>query len=588
VDVDILELDVLVLDSKQKPVSGLTKDDFEVLIARTVQPIEGFEGPPAPGAPAPPAERIAGSTMPIQGDGRSIHHVLFYFDLEELPRESIRKAAEVIPPLLVGVAPPVRFSVAAQYGRSSVLAWDEEVLDRATSQLEGLEPIIAADVADSSSFGGGSTASGFGRNQPVENPRNYEKRQTAERRLVERLLNARRIGNPDEISDAWRQIGSWVEGERQRTLDLLEGMRGICREFADLDGRKTLVFVSRGFERTPGQNFLARVDVAVRADGATRAAGGIPPAFVDAKPNLPGAWTTSSGGVTAVRLSQVEDFERWLAASGITLHFLDPYFGSDAPTAETSSGDRFRDTPAERMNLQDSPARFAEVTGGLVRPGAGDFAGSVSTFLSASSGAYRLAVRMTDVDPRRSYKVVVNVKKNGLKAYFRSAYQPKVPGAQQAAQVGAAAREADRGKLRSAADDRRPGAGRQVLKPIGVTLNWKGKSPTTTVASGEVFYKLDVLVPNDDLKFLPEEDAMVASTRISVKADSADGKGSETFTDDLFLSMTGAEYAAASGQSSVKTMTLPLGPGRWDLTVTVTDLLESRSGVTRTRVTATP
>ena len=73
-----------------------------------------------------------------------------------------------------------------------------------------------------------------------------------------------------------------------------------------------------------------------------------------------------------------------------------------------------------------------------------------------------------------------------------------------------------------------------------------------------------------------------------MKADSADGKGSETFTDDFFLSMTGAEYAAASGQSSVKTLTLPLATGRWDLTVTVTDLLESRSGVTRTRVTATP
>ncbi len=121
-----------------------------------------------------------------------------------------------------------------------------------------------------------------------------------------------------------------------------------------------------------------------------------------------------------------------------------------------------------------------------------------------------------------------------------------------------------------------------------MTTTWKGKSPTTTTVSGQLFYKLDVSVPNDDLKFLPEEDSMVASTRISVKADSADGKGSETFTDDLFLSMTGAEYAAASGQSSVKTLTLPLAPGRWDLTVTVTDLLESRSGVTRTRVTAEP
>ncbi len=586
-DVDILELDVLVLDSKQRPVAGLTKDDFEVLIARAVQPIEGFEGPPAPGLPAPPAERIAGTTVPVQGNGRATQHVLFYFDLEELPRESIRKAAEVIPPILASVPPPVRFSVAAQYGRSSVLAWDEEVLDRATSQMETLDATVSADFGDASASGTSPATSGMGRGAPVENPRNYERRQSTERWLVEGLLNAMRTGNRDASADSWRRIREYVDGERQRTLDLLEGMRLVCRDFADLDGRKTLVFVTRGFERTPGQNFLARVDVAVKAANISRASGGVPPAFVDAKPNLPGASMTSSGGVMATRLSQVEDFERWLAASGITLHFLDPYFGSDAPTAETSSGDRFRDTPAERLNLQDSPVRFAEVTGGLVRPGAGDFAGAVSSFLSASSGAYRLAVRMTDVDPRRSYKVVVNVKRNGLKAYFRSAYQPKAPGPQPA-QAGAAAREADRGRLRSAADERRPGAGRQVLKPIGVTLNWKGKSATTTTVSGQVFYKLDVLVPNDDLKFLPEEDAMVASTRITVKADSADGKGSETFTDDFFLSMTGAEYAAASGQSSVKTLTLPLATGRWDLTVTVTDLLESRSGVTRTRVTATP
>ena len=35
--------------------------------------------------------------------------------------------------------------------------------------------------------------------------------------------------------------------------------------------------------------------------------------------------------------------------------------------------------------------------------------------------------------------------------------------------------------------------------------------PTTTTASGQVFYKLDVGIPHDDLKFLAEDDAMVAS-----------------------------------------------------------------------------
>ena len=205
-DVDILELDVLVLDSKQRPVAGLTKDDFEVLIARAVQPIEGFEGPPAPGLLAPPAERIAGTTVPVQGNGRATQHVLFYFDLEELPRESIRKAAEVIPPILASVPPPVRFSVAAQYGRSSVLAWDEEVLDRATSQMETLDATVSADFGDGSASGTSPATSGMGRGAPVENPRNYERRQydraMARRRAPQRDANRkpgrlRRLLAPD-------------------------------------------------------------------------------------------------------------------------------------------------------------------------------------------------------------------------------------------------------------------------------------------------------------------------------------------------------------------------------------------------------
>lgn len=268
---------------------------------------------------------------------------------------------------------------------------------------------------------------------------------------------------------------------------------------------------------------------------------------------------------------------------GITLHFLDPSSATDVVGADVSSSQRFRPLADERRNLEDSGANLAAVTGGMARFEPGALAPALATFLDASSGTYRLGIRMTDVDPRRSYKVSVSVKRSGVRALARSAYRPKLPGSSGPAAVA----EADRQRIRSGADERRPGAARRVAKPIGLAVAWKGKS-SALPGGGKNLYKLDVLIPYDDLQFLPEEDSMVASARIAVVAESAEGKGRERFSEDLFLSMTGKEYSDAAGAQATKTLTLTLLPGRWNLSVSVTDLLESRSGVARATVVAEP
>jgi hypothetical protein len=190
---------------------------------------------------------------------------------------------------------------------------------------------------------------------------------------------------------------------------------------------------------------------------------------------------------------------------------------------------------------------------------------------------------MTDVDPRRSYKVDVRVKKSGVRVFSRSAYQPKVPGQSAVAAVA----EADRQRLRANTDAKRPGAARLAGKPIEVALEWRGRSPAPGL-DGKNLYKLEVKIAVDDLKFLAEDDGLVASTRISVVADSAEGKGRESFSEDLFLAMTGKEYSAASGTQTSKTLTLTLAAGKWNLSVSVADLLENRTGIARTTVVAEP
>ena len=587
VDVDILELDVLVLDGKDRPVPDLTKDDFEVRIAGTLQPIEFFDPPTplrAPGAvsPAgpPPAEVMAGTTTPARPAPGAAPHVLFFFDVEDLPESAIREAAPAVEKAVGLVPAPARFSVVSYFARPATLVWEDEVIDRVSAALESIVTSAIQEARDAAvSVRGGGAGSPAG----VENPRSYEARVQVERQLLDGLVQAidfyRTSRDPRALADSWRQIGQYLQGERSRVRDLIEGLQAVCRDFADLDGRRTLVLVSRGFERYPGFNLLNAAEAASRAamTGNTFA----DPRTAAAVPGMPGS---GASGLSAMPLSEYDDFEKWLAASGITLHFLDPSRATDLPTAEQGRGERNRPLSSERRNLEETGTNLATVTGGISRLQPGDLGPSLATIVNAtSSGAYRLGLRMTDVDPRRSYKVDVRVKRPGARALARTAYRPKAP----ASTAPAAVAGADRQRLRAGIDEKRPGTARQVARPIAVALAWKGKSAAPSI-EGKNLYKLDVMIPYDDLRFLPEEDAMVASTRIDVVADSTEGKGRDTFTEDLFLTMTGPEYSAASGSQAVKTLTLTLPPGKWSLSVSVTDLLETHTGIARATVVAEP
>lgn len=584
VDVDILELDVLVLDDGDRPVADLRKDDFSVRIGGQPQPIEFFDAPlfrRVPGVEAGPgAEVVAGTTMPAASAPQTVPHLLFLIDVEQLPVGAIRESAPAIAASLAHLPRPVRLSVASHFGRASTLVWEEEVLERVTAALQSLAEeatALARDASVAVRQSQGVTGRGGG-----ENPRSYEARVMAERQLLDALVaavdNYKRTGDGRPLAEAWRQIGDYVQGERIRGRDLVQSLRSVCEEFALLDGPKTLVLVSRGFERYPGFNLLNAAQTASSA-----AMTGAPMAGPRSAASLPGMPGSGAGGLSATLLTEYDDFVKWISASGITLHFLDPSRATDLPTAEQGPSERYRPLSGERRNLQDAGNDLASATGGIARFQPGDLRVSLTTFFDASAGAYRLGVRMADVDPRKSYKVEVRVVRKGVRVLARAAYRPKLP----ATAAPATVLEAERQRLRSGADDRRPGAARRVARPIGLAVDWKGKS-SALPAEGKSLYKLDVLIPYDDLKFLPEEDSMVASTRITVVAESAEGKGKESFSEDLFLSMTGKEYSEAAGTQASKTLTLMLLPGRWNLSVSATDLLESRSGVAHATIVAEP
>jgi hypothetical protein len=229
------------------------------------------------------------------------------------------------------------------------------------------------------------------------------------------------------------------------------------------------------------------------------------------------------------------------------------------------------------------PLRYAADTGGLSRASANDAGAVLTEFLDATSATYRIGVRLAGVDPKKTYSVKVATRKAGVNMLARSAFRPVGPAPQVAAARGADARRAE---AAARADERRPGVARTAKKPIPVTLEWKGRATTASDDPAKPYWKLEVRIPHEALRFDTDSDAFVASVKIAVEAAAVDGAARDSAVDDWFLSYSGDEYKEARDTAASRLVTLQLPPGRYDVRVSVNDTLGGTFGQATLRVDA--
>ncbi|MCM3877877.1 MAG: hypothetical protein NEA02_15835 [Thermoanaerobaculia bacterium] len=583
-EVTVLTLDVLALDRKDRPVFGLVAADFEVKVAGKVQTLEFFEAPLPGGARstregrADSEERMAGTTTPFTPGGATVRHVLFYVDLEQLPSHAVLDAAAAIRKVLEHPATG-RYGLATHLGAVSARVWDADSAEAIEQEADA----IAADVLNHSP---GLSGSARGRGipaSPENSPSDYEERQFVEKGLIDDYVNAACNG-ADTRREA-QSISRYLAADARRVREGVRQLRETCERFAALEGPRHLIVLSEGYERVPGYNFLSRLQAQQQARCSRGGASFESPQRVP--PGLPGAERSVGAGRFAFPIAQIvesDELARWLGASGITVHYVDPgSTGRNLPTAEDRGAWEPGLRSDEHRNLQDAPLRLVDATGGLSRLYAGDLVPALETFLDAASGTYRLGVRLLGVDSKKTYRVKVAVRKNGITALARSAYQPGTKSAQVLSAVATGAR---RSSLAAAVDEKRPGAARLAKKPLPLTLEWKGRSTLASKDPAKPFWKLTVSVPHEALAFRPEDDAMLASVQIVVEAVSLDGPLRDSTADDWFLSYTSPEYREARDTAAVRTVTLQLPPGRWELKVSVHDALADSYGTGVLRVDA--
>ncbi|HEX2799521.1 MAG TPA: hypothetical protein VHQ44_07600, partial [Thermoanaerobaculia bacterium] len=141
-EVEVLTLDVLALDKKDRPVFGLVAADFEVKVAGKVQALDFFEPPSAGPRPKGPGrsdseERLAGTTTPFSPGGVTARHVLFYVDLEQLPRKTIADAAEALRTSLEHPAVG-RYGLLSYFGGTAGGLWDTDASDALLAETDAM------------------------------------------------------------------------------------------------------------------------------------------------------------------------------------------------------------------------------------------------------------------------------------------------------------------------------------------------------------------------------------------------------------------------------------------------------------------
>ncbi|MGA7991958.1 MAG: hypothetical protein WCC53_11035, partial [Thermoanaerobaculia bacterium] len=599
-EVTVLTLDVVAVDGKNRPVFGLTAADFEVRVAGKVQTIDFFEPPRESAARAALApkegrpdseERIAGTTTPFEAKG-AVRHVLVWVDLEQLPRRAILDTAEALHRAF-DHAPAGRYGFATHFGGTSARVWDADSVESFLVEADRMSAEVAEDANGASvrTPGPQGTASARGADSPPQ----YEARRLYEKQLIDDLIASESAGGDTRVPI--QAISAYLAAERRRTRGTLEDFRETAERFSSLEGPRHLFFVSEGFERVPGFNFLARLRAEESSRVRSSAGGALSPSpfgrgragsgGFPAIPGMPGASQelgASRFAFDSGPLYEADDLARALATSGVIVHFIDPgSLGRGLPSAE----DRFAFNSTlrqdEARNLQETPMRVVSETGGIARLSTNDMGGALEAILDATSATYRIGVRLAGVDPKKTYAVKVSTRKAGVNMLARSAFKPAGPAPRAVAALTEDARHAG---VTARADERRPGAARTAKKAIPLALEWKGRATTTSPDPARPFWRLEIRIPHEELRFETESDAFVASVKIAVEAAAVDGPVRDTTADDWFLSYSSDEYKDVRDSAASRLVTLQLPPGRYDLRVSVNDALGGTYGQATLRVDA--
>lgn len=529
VEVRVVNVDIYVTDREGNPVTGLSREDFE-----------------------------------LQIDGRPVALSNFYAieDGEEVP-------AKMAPAAVAGTAPSSRRDAPAPSSDEPepqptwLVLYVDNANIKALHRTRVLRDVRRFLYEDGGEFDHILLASYEG-SLHVRQPFTGDPEKVV--RALDEIATIQPFGDAeeDELFDVIRaledrdaqreRVAYRVEAyAQQRENELrrgLEPFRELLDSLAGLPGRKVMLYVSDGLPMNPGEELFNALQLRYRDLGSLQ-------------------------GVA--RYSVAREFDRLSVAAnsaGITLYTLDAT-GLNAPLAgdveAVGSGvDNLRATvgSVRTANLQAPLRKLAGETGGLAFLNSNRFGEELERLAHDARSYYSLGFRPPHADDGRFHRIRVEVRRRGVTVRHRYGYrnEPIETRLEQTVEAG----------LRWGVAENPFGV---AIRAAGAAAGGEGGSHEPTVV-----VPIEISVPLDALVLLQRDGDRVGRLQLALAVRDRDGGSSPVQRLDLPIAIPATAYAPGRGQRYVHELELRMRPGLQRIAVTVWDVLGQEGSTAATQV----
>lgn len=372
VEVSVTNIEVVVTDSRGNRVSGLAKEDFEVLQDGVSKPITNFYA-------------VSGGKVTLE-DGKTVSleqeagaaevpetlqvRYIVYIDNLNIQPQNRNRMFKRLKEFLQKAVGPQSEAMVVTYNRSL------KVKRKFTSNANDVLGAIEETERDT---GGGTSLAGERRD------------------ALQRISEAR---SAQEALDTARMYSRSLRNDLEFAVD---GLKTTLNSLAGIQGRKVFLYVSEGLPATAGVELFDLIQTKFRESGST---------LEQFEFDMNTRYTSIVQAANA---------------NGVTLWPLDAtgLAADDFASAEYRTVEARPNTFLMRQNTQGPLLLMAEETGGIAAINTNDWGKNLDELAKDFSNFYSIGYRAAGAAVDRPHRVEVKVKRKGLKARARKGYLQK-------------------------------------------------------------------------------------------------------------------------------------------------------------------
>ena len=542
IEVRVANVDVVVRDRAGNPVTGLTRDDFDLYENGLKQPISNFYEVrrDAVTAQLTQAEGTPSSAVPLQLRQRRLLLFVDSASLRPATKKQVLAAAEKFVDRMQ--AEDQAMVVTWKLGVHVVTPFtnDKTVLKRGLADLQHFAP---AGVSSSTA---------------IVHLKAYMQQ------LIDIVLTSPanapgRMTFADAYDMSLRQVDTYSEQLLREQDGMLEALDRTIANLAGLDGKKVLLFVGAQLPQRPGAEMYryAYDQFAPHMNRSTRpGAGGPAPAVLDLQ--------ALNGPPGSARPRHIEDLSKRASANGVTIYAVDAgQIESELSASESQVAVDYGEGFSRKANTASSMEVMAAVTGGVAITQTSNYDLAFDTIAKDLDSYYSLGYRPGEERNTTARRITVKTKNPAYSVRSRESFILKTTDDEMNDKVIA--------NLFTDAS--------VSTWPIAVRLG-------TAKNEGGKFLVPVQVVMKSSITLLPQEQNLVGGFTLFFVVGSPDGKASEVMRRPAELKIPPSAEPLVRAKPITFSTAVRVNAGESVLSVAVLDQISGATGYTRAKIVA--